>query len=110
MIEPGDTVLADRGFLIGEDVAMQGAHLVIPAFTRGKQQLSKREVEQSRQLAHVPIHVERVIGALKNRYTILQSQLPISLIKRKLDKDVATLIDKLLTVSAALTNLGEPIV
>ena len=109
LIEPGDVILADRGFLIEEDVAIQGARLVIPAFTKGKQQLSKREVEQSRQMARVRIHVERVIGVLKNRYTILQSRLPISLIKRKGDEVTAT-VDKLLTVSAALTNLGEPVV
>ena len=55
-------------------------------------------------MAHVRIHVERVIGVLKNRYTILQSRLPLSLIKRKGDEVTAT-VDKLLTVSAALTNL-----
>ena len=31
-----DLVLADRGFLIGEDLAARGATLVIPDFTRGK--------------------------------------------------------------------------
>ena len=102
-------ILADRGFLIEDDVAIQGARLVIPAFTKGNQQLSKREVEQSRQMACVRVHVERVIGVLKNRYTILQSRLPISLIKRKGDEVTAT-VDKLLTVSAGLTNLGEPVV
>ena len=101
-------ILADRWFLIEEDVAIQGAHLVI-GFTKGKQQLSKREVEQSRQMARVRIHVERVKGVLKNRYTILQSRLPLSLIKRKGD-EVTTTVDKLLTVSAALTNLGESVV
>ena len=109
LIEPGDVILADRGFLIADDVTIRGAKLVIPAFTKGKQQLSKREVELSRQMACVRIHVERVIGVLKNRYTILQSRLPISLIKRKRDEDVAT-VDKLLTVCAAMTNFGEPVV
>jgi len=108
-IEPGDVILADRGFLIEDDVAIRGAKLVIPAFTKGKQQLSKREVELSRQMARVGIHVERVIGVLKNRYTILQSKLPISLIKRKRDEAAAT-VDKLLTVCAAMTNFGEPVV
>lgn len=53
--------------------------------------------------------MERVIGLLKNRYTILQSRLPITLIKRKGDTEVAT-VDKLVTVCSALTNLGEPVV
>ena len=58
LIEPGDVILADQGFLIEEDVAIQRGHLVIPAFTKGKHRLSKREVELSRQMACIRIHVE----------------------------------------------------
>ena len=90
-------ILASRGFLI-EDVAIQGAHLVIPAFAKGKQQLSKCE-------ACVCIHVECVIRVLKNWNKILQAGLLISLIEKKGDEDTA-IVDKLLTVSAVLTNLG----
>ena len=36
-------------------------------------------------------------------------KLPISLIKRKRDEAAAT-VDKLLTVCAAMTNFGEPVV
>ena len=35
MLQPGDVVLADRGFTIEEDVALCGAKLEIPAFTWG---------------------------------------------------------------------------
>ena len=101
--------MADRGFLIAEEVALRRAKLIIPAFTKGKQQLSQKEVEFTRQIANVRIHVERIIGLLKNRYSILQSRLPITLIKRKGDTDVAT-VDKLVFVCAALTNFGEPVV
>ena len=44
LIKPGDVILADRGFLIADDVTIRGAELVIPAFAKGKQQLSKHEV------------------------------------------------------------------
>ena len=47
LIEPGDVILADRGFLIEDDMAIRGVKLVIPVFTKGQQQLSKREVELS---------------------------------------------------------------
>ena len=60
---PGDIVLADRGFDIGEDVARTQASLEIPAFTRGRDQLSPKDIEDTRQLANVRIHIERVIGA-----------------------------------------------
>ena len=56
---PGDTVLADRGFDIKELLAMHCARILIPAFTRGKQQLTGIEAEQTRHIANVRIHVEQ---------------------------------------------------
>ena len=64
-------VLADCGFNIADELAIRGATLQIPAFTRGKNQLSSAEVEHSRRLARVRIHVEHVIGQMK-KYTILR--------------------------------------
>ena len=69
-------MLADHGFDIADDLALVGASLAIPAFTRGKPQLSQREVEISRALSRVCIHVERAIGRMKN-FKVLQSTLPI---------------------------------
>ena len=110
-IEFGDVVLADRGFNIHDDLAVRGAKLEIPAFTKGKSQLSRAEVETSRRLAHVRIHVERIIGQLRKKYKILQHTLPITLIKRPSDACVGvTTIDKILLVTAALTNLSQTIV
>ena len=45
LLEPGDTVLADRGFDISDDIGVHGGKLAIPAFTRGKPQLTQKEVE-----------------------------------------------------------------
>ncbi len=89
------------------DVALHGGTLKIPAFTSGKKQLSQKEAETSKQLSRVRIHVERVIGQVKNRYTILRRPLSISVIKHKDDQDIAN-IDKILLVCCALTNLGDP--
>ena len=49
------------------------------------------------------IHVERVIGVLKQKYTILQSVIPISLISDKDDEGAS--IDRLVRVCYALVNL-----
>ena len=72
----GDVVLADRGFDISEDLALRGVTLAIPAFTKGKSQLSQREVEMSRVLSNVRIHVERAIRRIKcyKIYTVLIDQ------------------------------------
>ena len=68
---PGDMVMADRGFTISESVVLKQARLVILAFTKGKYQLDPVDVEQTRGIANVRIHVERVIGLLREKFTIL---------------------------------------
>ena len=55
--------------------------LLIPAFTKNKPQLSAEEVEVTRKIASVRIHIERVIGLLINRYTILKGILPMRTVK-----------------------------
>ena len=74
---PGDVILADSGFDIAESVGTMQARLHILAITKGKSQLSALEVEETRSIANVGIHVERVIGLARQKYTILQSTLPI---------------------------------
>ena len=74
---PGDLVLADRGFDIDTSVGLMCAEIKIPAFTKGRRQLSPRDVEATRKLSNVRIHVERAIGLVRNKYTILQGILPI---------------------------------
>ena len=102
----GDLVLADRGFDIADDLALVGASLEIPPFTRGKPQLSQKEVDTDRELSRVRIHVERAIGRLKN-FSILQSTVPINLITRPIETEYAT-INKILIVCCALCNF-QPI-
>ncbi len=50
---PDDIVLADRGFDIEDSVAAFRAQLHIPAFTKGKKQLTTLEVEGTRSIANV---------------------------------------------------------
>ena len=65
----GDLILADRGFNIHEAAGLFCAEVKLPAFiTKGKPQLSQCEVDTTRELARVRIHVERVIGLLKLKY------------------------------------------
>ena len=98
-------ILADRGFDFVDDLAMVGASMAIPPFTKGKPQLSQREGEFSQQLSNVHIHVDRAIGS----YKIFHATLLISLIKGDHDADFAT-IDKIVFVCAALCNLHPPLI
>ena len=85
---PGDQILADRGFTLTDEFAAKcGVELVISSFTKGKNQLSAKEVEATRQIAVIRIHIERVIGLIKNKFAILSSgPLPIPMIKSKQDE------------------------
>ena len=67
---PGDVILADRVFDIGDSAALVGVTVEIPAFTKGKKQLSSFDVERSRKLVSVRLHVELFIGLLRKKYTI----------------------------------------
>lgn len=106
---PGDLVLADRGFTVGDAVGLYSAHLKISAFTRGKKQLHPSELEYSRGLAAVRIHVERVIGLVRNKYTILQSTIPISLCQTATPGELTSL-DKMVRVCCALCNICQSVV
>ena len=80
---PGNIVMADRGFDIEESVALYYAKVKIPSFTKGKRQLNSLDVEQSRRIAAVRIYVERVIGNVRNKYSLLQSILPLDFLMKK---------------------------
>ena len=95
-------MLADRGFDIADDLALIGASLAIPPFTRGKPQLSQREVNSARALSCVHIHA---IGRMKN-FKLLQSTIPVTLLKRPNESEYTTM-DKVAIVCAALCNLNH---
>lgn len=108
LLLPGDLVLADRGFTIEESVGLYCAQVCVPPFTKGKKQLTRYEVDWSREISHVRIHIERVIGQLKKKYSFLQSVIPITILKNNLN-GICT-IDCILTVCAALCNMCASVV
>lgn len=81
----------------------------MPAFTRGKPQLSAWEVERTRKLANVRIHVERVIGVLRQKYAILSSTIPTDMLVVRNGNEIPQL-DKTVAVCSALTNLSKSVV
>ena len=95
MPEPGTAILADRGFLIGDELAARGVKLIMPAFTKGRSQLSKREVDESRQCAKLRIHVERVIRKVR-QFRMIQGPVPVTLLK---------LVDECVIIACGIVNL-----
>lgn len=74
LVEPGDLVMADRGFTI-DDLLSQSVELNIPPFLCNKTQFNQEEVAATRSIASVRIHVERVIGRVR-RFNILNHTFP----------------------------------
>ncbi|KAK4879628.1 hypothetical protein RN001_007774 [Aquatica leii] len=98
---PGDLVLTNTGFLIHNVVKMRCAQVIN---LKGKKQLSFLEVEETRELAAVRIHVKKIIGLLCRKYRILHT------VKRRVSQKNILLIDKVLQVACGLTNLCPPVV
>ncbi len=99
---PGDTILADRGFDISNSVGYYCSKIEIPAFTKGKPQLSGIEVEQTRNIANVRIHVERVIGNIRKKYSLLSATQPNDFVTSA--NESKTTLDKIVYLACALTN------
>ena len=95
-ISMGDNILADSGFTFKEQLASLGATLKFPHFTKKKSQLSGKEVDTSRQLSSVRIHVEMVIGQVKNIH-MLRNIVPLT----QMD-----LLDNIMVIVCAIINLN----
>ena len=105
--------MADHGFTITQIVGLQQGKLIIPAFTKAKVQLDQLDVERSRGIASVRIHVERVIGLLRRKCTILEGPLPthfFSCNPTGRPESQVPIIDHILRVCSALVNFCPPIV
>ena len=103
--QPGDTVLADRGFNIQELLLPNQVKLVIPPFLKKKKKKKKKQFTieddtRTKQVANARIHIERVIGRLKD-FDILKCELPL---------DLVDLFHHIATVICTLINLQEPII
>ena len=110
---PGNMVMADQGFTIPESVVFKRAKLLVPAFTKGKEQLDPVDVETTRGIANIHIHVEGIIGLLHSKYTMLQGTLPTDFLMSNPHgslEDKIPAIDRVIQVCSALVNLCPAIV
>ena len=99
LLENGDSVMADRGFDIQDDLTPLGVKVNIPPFLKGKKQLDEHEMIETRRIASLRIHVERAMERIKN-YHIFDRVLPVSL------TDVS---EQMFFVCAALSNFLPPL-
>ena len=98
-LEMNDDVMADRGFNIRHVTSQKKCTLNLPAFSHCKA-LGARALKQSRKIASVRIHVERVIHRMKT-FKVLSGIIPLKL---------RYILDQVVTVVAVLCNLQERLV
>ena len=75
LLERDDSLMANRGFDILEDLAPRGVRFNIPPFLCGKSQT--REMTETRRIASLRIHVERCMERIKN-FHIFDGVMPLS--------------------------------
>ena len=71
MCDPGDSVMADKGFNVQDLFETSMVSINIPTFFHKKNRLSGSTVIKDRKIASKRVHVERIIGLAKT-YKILQ--------------------------------------
>lgn len=99
LLEPGDAVMADKGFTIGKLLGEHQVQLIIPHFLSSRGQFSTVEVVENDAITSCRVHVERAIRRVKEN-RILQGIVPLSMIGS---------INQIWTVCCLLSNFRAPL-
>lgn len=98
LLSSGDCVMADKGF---PRITTKGVTTVIPPRSKGKGvQFTVEEMAETEKIARVRVHIERLIGKLKNFHVL----------KNRLDASLLPHIDAIMHICAVLVNLSAPII
>ena len=92
--------MADRGFQIQEDLLLHFCNLQVPPGARTKSQMTKKEIQKTKETANLRIHVERAINRMKS-YRILKGTLRITMMQH---------VDEIVLVCVALCNIKNVLI
>ena len=100
ILAPGDSVMADKGFNIKDELASVGAVLEIPSFLKKGTQFTEEEINKNKAIASLRIHVERQMERIKN-WHILDRRMPITM---------APYASDIVVIISALANFLPPLI
>ncbi len=87
--------MVDRGFLVEKEMRQRGVSVIMPPFNKATQgRFSGADALRTRKIANARIHVERMIGKVRN-WRITTRLIPQSLIPQ---------ISQITYICACLTN------
>jgi hypothetical protein len=89
LLDPGDQVMADKGFNVEDLLLPYQITLNIPTFFRKKNRLCGATVRHDRKVSSKRVHIERLIGLAKT-YKILT--VPLNNIESSLSTQIITVI------------------
>jgi hypothetical protein len=100
LLENGDLVMADKGFLIQDLLIEKNCSLVIPNFLAQNSQFTAAEAEENKVIANLRVHVERANRRFKE-FHLFDSPIPLNL---------SGSVNQLWTVACLLTNFQGPLI
>lgn len=100
LLEPHDSVMADKGFDIQSMLNKRNVSLNLPPYLRHQNQFSPDDILKTKAIAKIRIHVERAIRRIKE-FHIFDSDIPLNTLGS---------VNQLYTVACLLTNFQGPLI
>jgi hypothetical protein len=100
LLSQGDSIMADRGFIVQDLLASRDVLVNTPTMLKGMTQLPSKTVEKDRRIANKRVHVERIIGFAKT----------FRILKDELHKSYVSIGGRILFVCFVLSNFRQSIV
>lgn len=101
LLEPNDSVMADKGFNIGDILTSRRVSLNLPPYLSSGGQFSSKEVKETKVIAKLRIHVERAIHRIREYHIYADTPIPLSLLGT---------VNQLWTVTCLLVNFQGPLI
>ena len=87
VLQAGDAIMVNRGFLIDEICDLNSWKLIRPPFLRDKKQFTKAEANETAKIASARVHIERPNQRLKV-FRILGDTMPFPSVRRYFFSDL----------------------